>query len=170
MVAVWDPLVRLTHWSVALLVFGNFVNESGSRTWHRYAGYACVVLVLARMLWGRVGNGHARFSRWRPTISGVSVYLRVMLAGNPPRYLGHNPLGACMVLLLWALLIGLGCTGWMMGLDAFWGDEWLQDLHEVLAYTLLGCVAIHVSAAVAMSIRHRENLVKAMLTGKKRAP
>jgi len=168
MVKVWDRLVRCIHWSVAFLVLGNFVNESGS-TWHRYAGYACVTLVLLRLIWGVVGSGYAHFSQWMPTVRGVWDYFRSLLNGTPRRYLGLNPAGASMALLFWSLIFALGITGKMMGLDQFWGEEWLENLHATLAYILLGGISIHVFSAVAMSIKHRENLIKAMVTGKKRA-
>ncbi|WP_019140580.1 cytochrome b/b6 domain-containing protein [Noviherbaspirillum massiliense] len=168
MIEVWDRLVRFVHWSVAALVLGNFFNESGE-TWHRYAGYLAVALVALRLCWGFLSTGHARFSRWWPGIRGILAYLRATSTGKVPRHLGINPAGAAMAVLLWLLIAALGLTGWMMGLDPFWGEEWLENLHETLAYVVLGCAGIHVAAVVAMSIRHRENLPKAMLTGKKRA-
>ncbi|SNS30863.1 Cytochrome b [Noviherbaspirillum humi] len=167
MVLVWDRLVRLIHWGVAALVAFNFLNEGGS-TWHRYAGYATATLVLTRLAWGRFSRGHARFSRWWPGIAGLRAYFAASRAGRAPRFLGINPAGACMAVLLWLLILALGISGWMMGLDAFWGDEWLEILHEVIGYGLLACIGLHVASVIFVSIRHRENLPKAMLTGKKR--
>ncbi len=168
MIQVWDRLVRIVHWSVALAVLANFLNESGS-TWHRYGGYFAVALVLGRIAWGFLSSGYAGFASWWPGFSRVIAYVRAMFSGTAPRYLGINPAGACMAILIWLLLIALGISGWMMGLDAFWGEEWLEDTHEIIAYVLLGCVAVHVGSVIAVSVRHRENLPKAMLTGKKRS-
>ena len=167
MIPVWDLLVRVVHWSVALLVVGNFLNEDGS-AWHRYAGYLASSLVLVRLYWGFTSTGHARFSRWWPGFLGIKRYVRATLAGKAPRHLGINPAGAAMAIAIWALILSLGVTGWLMGTDAFWGEEWLEELHETIAWTLLTCVGLHVLAVIAMSIRHRENLPRAMLTGKKR--
>jgi cytochrome b len=169
MILVWDRIVRVIHWSVALLVLGNFVNESGA-AWHRYAGYAAAALVLVRLAWGCISSGHARFSNWWPGLGGFIAYVRASFSGNAPRFLGINPAGAFMASLQWLLILALGVTGWMMGLDAYWGEEWLENLHETVGYVLLGCVGLHVASVIAMSLHHRENLPKGMLTGKKRAP
>lgn len=167
-VKVWDRIVRLIHWGVALLILVNFLNESGS-SWHRYAGYAAVSLVLARGTWGCISRGYARFSNWWPGFLGIRNYLLATLAGKAPRFLGINPAGACMAVMLWVTVLLLGITGWMMSWDAFWGEEWLQDLHQIIAYVLLGCVGIHIASVVFVSLRHRENLPRSMLTGEKRA-
>lgn len=167
MVEVWDRIVRVVHWSVAVLVLANFFIESGP--WHRYAGYLAAALVALRVVWGITSTGYARFARWWPGIGEIISYFRETIAGKAPRYLGINPMGASMAVLLWLLIASLGLTGWMSGLDAFWGEESLEDLHETLAYVLLACVAIHVTSVIAVSIKHRENLPKAMLTGKKRS-
>lgn len=75
-----------------------------------------------------------------------------------------------MMLVLWSCLLGLGVTGWMMGLDAFWGEDWLESLHEMLVDAMLGMVVMHVGAALIESWRERQNLVRAMFTGRKRHP
>ena len=107
MVRVWDLPVRIVHWSVALLVIGNFLNEDGS-AWHRYAGYLAASLVTLRLCWGFVSHGHAHFSRWWPGFSGLATYLRATLAGNAPRHLGINPAGAAMATMIWILIVSPG--------------------------------------------------------------
>jgi len=77
--------------------------------------------------------------------------------------------GAAMIVLLLILLAVIGTSGWMMGLDAFWGVAWVEELHETAANVLIGAVALHVIGAVAESLRHHENLPLAMITGYKRA-
>jgi cytochrome b len=166
-IKVWDPIVRVLHWSLAAAVLINFVNEGGD-TWHRWEGYAALGLVLTRIIWGFIGSQHARFSDWFPTPSRLLPYLRGMLKGQPKRYLGHNPAGAVMMLFLLTMVLGMGLTGYLMGTDAFWGEEWLEELHEVMAYTLLTGVGLHVLAAIVESRRHHENLPAAMVHGFKR--
>jgi cytochrome b len=168
-VRVWDPVVRLSHWSLAVLVIANLVND-GSSSIHRQLGYAAVIVVGARIMWGLVATGHARLSSFRPRLRALFEYVRAMRARQPVRYLGHNPAAAWMIVTLWSLLGLLALSGWLMRLDYFWGDEWLQNLHALFAYLLLAAVGVHIAAAVLMSILHRENLIAAMIHGDKRAP
>ncbi|QZA81298.1 cytochrome b/b6 domain-containing protein [Deefgea piscis] len=167
-IKVWDPVVRVLHWSLAIAVLGNFLNEEGDLI-HRWEGYAAVGIVISRIIWGFIGSEHARFSSWFPTPATLKSYLAAQLRGEHPRFLGHNPAGAVMMLFLLLMVLSLGATGYMMGSDAFFGEEWLETLHETLAYTLLTGVGLHVAAAIFESWRHRENLPAAMLHGYKRA-
>ncbi|WP_236621685.1 cytochrome b/b6 domain-containing protein [Asticcacaulis benevestitus] len=169
-VKVWDPLVRLFHWTI---VGGFFLNRfvfTDNRLVHRYIGYAIVCAILMRLIWGFVGTRYARFSSFVPNLRQLLTYLGKLMRGQEPRYLSHNPAGAVMMLALVVLMLGLGVTGWMSELDAFWGAEWLENLHELLANTVLGLAVLHVVAAVIESVRHKENLIKSMITGFKRSP
>ena len=94
--------------------------------------------------------------------------MRGLLAGQPDDHPGHNPLGALMMLALMALVLALGVTGWLQGTDAFFGEEWLQELHEGLANTLLMAAGVHAAAALVMGRLQRVTLVRAMVTGVKR--
>lgn len=94
--------------------------------------------------------------------------LRLVLTGQEPRYLGHNPAGAAMMLLLMAVVAGLGLTGWLMTTDAFWGVRWIKNLHEALGEALPWMIGIYIIAALWESWRHREILVLSMVTGRKR--
>ena len=167
-IRVWDPLVRALHWTLVACVLGNLLNESGE-TLHRALGYTASGVVLARLVWGFVGPRHARFADWFPTPARLLPYLRALLQGRAPRHIGHNPAGAVMMLALLTLVLGLGATGYLMTTDAFFGEDWLEEIHEALADVLVGAVALHVAAALFESWRHRENLVASMLHGRKRA-
>lgn len=168
-VKVWDPLLRLFHWSLAACILGAFLVEEGD-TAHQLLGYTALGLVALRLLWGLVGSRHARFSDFVRGPRAVGRYLRERMAGTSRRRLGHNPAGAVMVLVLLAGVAAVGTTGWMQTLDAFWGAEWLEELHEALAYGLLAFIGVHVLAAIVESVHYRENLVAAMVHGRKRAP
>lgn len=166
-VRVWDPVVRITHWGVAAIVCYDLIDDSGG-PWHRYVGYVAAGLVLTRIAWGFVGSEHARFGAWLPRPAGVLAYGRALMQGRAPRFVSHTPLGAVTMLAMWALILALAVTGWMSRLDPFWGEDWPIDIHRWLSNALLGLVLLHIAAAIAMSIKGRENLVAAMLTGRKR--
>lgn len=167
-VRVWDPLVRVFHWSLAACVFGAFLVEEGD-TAHRWLGYVALGLVAFRLAWGVVGSRHARFADWVRGPRAVAAYLRERRAGRSRRRLGHNPAAAVMILLLLAGVVLVGATGWMLTLPGFTDADWLEETHELLAWGLLAFVGLHVLAAVVESVHYRENLIAAMWHGRKRA-
>lgn len=166
MVRVWDPLVRVVHWTLAASVLGAFFIER-PRDLHEALGYVALGAVVVRLLWGVIGPRHARFSAFAPSPMRLLAYLRDIVRGREARYLGHNPVGAVMIFTLLGLVALTGVTGWMMGTDAWFGEEWVEDLHETVATLTLVLVPIHVAGVVWASLRHRENLVRAMITGDK---
>ena len=168
-IKVWDSLVRMFHWTVAGGVIANLTILRHAEDPHIYVGYMVVAALGVRLVWGLVAQGHARFTSFVPGPRGLLRYVAAMARRKEPRYVGHNPAGAAMIVVLMALLATVGTTGWMMGLDAFWGVPWVEEVHEVTANLLIGAVALHVIGAIAESIRHRENLPLAMITGYKRA-
>ncbi len=167
-VRVWDPIVRLLHWTSAAGCAINLLVEQ-DRALHRGVGYIVALAVAVRLVWGFGGPRPARFTVFVPRLGALKEYLRHWARGAEPRYLGHNPAGALMILALLGLLAGVSVTGWMLGLDRFFGSEALEELHETLAHTLVALVALHVLGTIWESVRHRENLLKSMLTGHKRA-
>jgi cytochrome b len=169
LVPVWDPFVRIFHWSLVGLFVLAFATGDEVEWLHLAAGYAIAGLVLLRIIWGFVGPRHARFSDFVRTPREVTDYARSAIRLRAPRYLGHNPAGGAMIIALLAMLVGISATGFMMTTDAFWGAQWVEDLHEGLVYVTLGLIALHVAGVVFAGIEHGENLVKAMITGRKRA-
>ena len=166
-IRVWDPLLRLLHWTLVACVLGNLVNESGELI-HRGLGYTATAVVLMRIVWGFAGPRYARFSDWLPTPRRLLPYLKALSQGQAPRHIGHNPAGAVMMLALLALVLALGSSGYLLTTDAFFGEEWLEELHAMLADILIGAVVVHVGAALFESWRHRENLVASMVHGRKK--
>ncbi|MFM4939026.1 cytochrome b/b6 domain-containing protein [Aeromonas enteropelogenes] len=167
---VWDPVIRVFHWlTVTLCLLNFFVLEEGSRN-HRYVGYALGALLLIRLLWGLVGSYYARFGQWWPTPARVRAYLRQLLQGRHPYYLGHNPAGALMIWLLLLSLLGTIVTGWLTTWDAFWGEDWLEELHGVIANTLMAAVGVHAAVVILTDRLTRSDLLRAMVLGKKRVP
>lgn len=168
-VVVWDPVVRLFHWLVVTGVTANlFLLEEGKRV-HRWTGYAVMALVCVRLIWGFVGSRHARFSNFIPSPSRLWSYGWALLRRREPRYIGHNPAGSVMMVTLLLLLLLIGTTGWMQTLDAFWGVKWVKALHGFLANTIMVLAGLHALAAIIESMRHRENLIWSMISGRKRA-
>lgn len=164
---VWDRFVRIFHWTVVTCVVLNyFVLEEGE--WpHEWTGYLAAAFVTARIVWGFVGSRHARFADFFPTPARLRQHLRAMRAGQPEHHWGHNPMGAIMMLLLMTLVLSLGLTGWLQGTDAYFGEDWLQNLHKYLADALVISAGLHAAAAIVMGRMERTRLVKAMVTGVK---
>lgn len=169
---VWDPLVRVLHWVlVASVAIGWFSTLGWGTAWHNAAGYAALAVVLLRLVWGlALGGRFARFRQFLRSPRATLAYGARVLAGREPRYLGHNPLGGWMIVLLLATVAAIGITGWLYTTDAFWGDEMVERVHRTLAWALLGLIALHLAGVAFASWRHRENLVAAMLHGRKRPP
>ncbi len=166
-VPVWDPLVRLFHWSLAVAFFTAWFSEDVM--WlHEAAGYVVLGLVAFRVIWGVVGPQHARFTDFVRGPRAALAYLRDLGSGRARRYLGHNPAGGLMVVALLVMLAVTGVTGWL-ALDARPGGDWLEELHEAIANATLLLVGLHVLGVLLGSIAHGENLVRAMITGRKRA-
>lgn len=166
-VKVWDLVVRVFHWSTVSLFTLAYFFES-PRSLHLWLGYSLMAVLVVRIIWGFVGTRHARFSEFVPGPSRLGTYLARLLEGTERRHLGHNPAGGAMIIAMMGTIVGIGFTGWMMGLDAYWGEDWVENLHEILVNIALVLIAIHVFGVIFSSLRHRENLVAAMITGFKR--
>ena len=169
MVRVWDPVVRVGHWALAVAVaLGWAATTAALGAWHVTVGYAALALVAVRIVWGFVGPRHARFAQFVRSPRATWAYARLAATGRAPRHLGHNPLGACMVLAFFACIGGLALTGWLYTTDAFWGDETVEHVHVALAWTIVVLAALHVAGVVLAGVLHHENLVAAMVHGDKR--
>ncbi len=175
-VRVWDPFVRVFHWLTASLFLGNYLLsdedlwlEGGSRL-HRWVGYSLAGLVIARVLWGFIGSHHARFRNFVPSLGQLQAYIRELRRGRHPYYLGHNPAGALMILFLLVGLLATALSGWLLTLERFHDQGWLEGLHGLLANSLMAAVVVHVLAVLLVSLKTRDKLVRAMLTGKKTPP
>lgn len=169
-VLVWDILVRVTHWAVAALVIAEltFLDEDWAA--HRWAGYAVLVLVAFRLVWGLIGPRSARFSAFPPSLKAARAHLLGMLQGRHDLHLSHNPLGALMAYNLWASLIAVCVTGVLMTTRTFWGVDWVEETHEIIANWVLISIALHVAGVAFESRRSKTNLVRAMINGKKDMP
>lgn len=164
---VWDAPVRVFHWLLALSFAGAYITAE-SESWrllHVTLGYTMAGLVVFRVLWGLMGTRYARFSNFVRGPRAVAGYLRAMVRGRPEHHVGHNPAGALAIMALLGLAALIAATGWATYNDL--GGGWLEDLHELAANTMLAVVGLHVAGVVAASWLHRDNLVRAMVTGYK---
>jgi cytochrome b len=167
---VWDRFVRVFHWSL-VASFGTAWWFTEHIDWlHKGAGYAALALVLARIVWGFTGSEHARFADFVPRPGQLARYLGLLVRGREPGYVGHNPAGAVMILFLIAAVIGIAVSGWMMTLDAFWGNEWVETTHTWLVDAAVWAVVVHVLANLYGSRKPGNNLFRAMVTGYKTPP
>lgn len=168
-VRLWDPLLRVCHWSLAVVFFANyFFNEEGD-DWHQWLGYYACACLAVRVAWGFVGPPSARWADFWPTPARLVVHARSVLRWQPFHRMGHTPLGALVMVLMMSCVAGLGLTGWLsQEVDALWGADWPLDIHGFLADALLALVCLHVLAAIFESVRLRENLPLSMLTGRRR--
>ena len=160
-IKVWDLPLRLFHWLlVGMIVIAFLSSEEGSElaSWHVPVGWGIVILLAFRLTWGMVGGEHARFAKF-VRLTALSKHIWNLLHRRTEATLGHNPLGAISVLTLLGLIAATVWTG-AVGAD--------EEIHELLAYTLLGLIAMHICAVVIMSFLTDENLVHAMITGRKR--
>lgn len=165
---VWDPFVRLFHWSLVIAMVAAWITSSSRDDMHQWIGLAIGALLVARIIWGFVGTRYARFSQFIRSPRTSITYLFAILKGSEHRYLGHNPAGALMILCLLLAIIATVATGWLMTTDAYYGDEMMQELHSLFAYSVIGLAIFHIIGIVMASRHHHENLVKAMVTGEKR--
>lgn len=166
-IRIWDWPVRLLHWSLVTSIAAAWYTSDEIGPLHEYIGYAAAAIVSARLLWGFAGNAHARFGQFVLGLRPTMAYARQVADGSAPRYLGHNPLGGWMVVALLGCVALVAFSGWCLTTDLLWGYAWPVLVHEVLAWTLVALIVLHVGGVIFTSWHQRENLVAAMLTGDK---
>ena len=169
-IPVWDPLVRILHWTLAVGVIVAYATGDHGGAWHERIGYVALAAAVLRIGWGFAGSRHARFGDFVPRFSGLALYIRQLMRLREPRYVGHNPLGGVWIVAMLALVLAAGASGWALSMLGEHNHHWLEELHEGIAGTLLAAAAIHVAGVVWESVRHGENLARAMVTGRKREP
>ncbi len=179
-VKVWDPLVRILHWSLAFCLLVEFATEDEGIGLHIWVGYIIVALIAVRLLWGLVGTRHARFLSFVKSPERVKQHLRDMLLMKPAHYLGHNPVAAVMIILLLVsvalaafsgmVLIASDGQGPLAGtMFAGFDGEAMRGIHEFFANFTLLLIFAHIGGVIVSSFLEGENLAKAMITGRKKA-
>jgi cytochrome b len=178
LVKVWDLPLRIFHWLLVAGFFIAYLTEDDLLTVHVWAGYLVTGLLVFRLLWGFVGNGYARFSNFICSPIQSFAYLKDLVALKTQRYLGHNPAGAAMIVLLLVSILATVITGFAVyGADQAAGplatigsanEKMWEEVHEFFANFTLVLVVVHIAGVAIESYIHRENLVRAMVNGFKR--
>lgn len=203
---VWDPLIRIGHWTLVIAFFTAYLSGDDLFNIHKWAGYVVAAYVLVRIVWGIIGSRHARFTDFVRGPGAVFGYLRGLMTGKVKDYAGHNPAGGAMVVaLLFSLLVttssgmalyavednagplaGIVTEETVAPLATAFGEgeeehergggheesgaeELLEGVHKAFVYITLALIGLHLAGVVASSLVHKENLARAMVTGRKKA-
>jgi cytochrome b len=180
---IWDLPVRIFHWLLVILCVAAYVTHALGTDYfiyHRWSGYAMLVLVSFRILWGFVGTYHARFSNFVRNPITTTKYAFSVFKKTDKHYAGHNPLGAIMVIVLLSALLVQAITGLFTNdeifnlgpLYAYVSDELslsLTSLHRQLFYWILGAILLHIAAVLFHQFLKHDKIISAMFTGKKSA-
>ncbi|MDH5394856.1 MAG: cytochrome b/b6 domain-containing protein [Gammaproteobacteria bacterium] len=204
-IKVWDPFVRFFHWTVVASFFIAYFTEDEVMWLHELAGYTILFLVIARIAWGFIGTRYARFSNFIYKPATIKQYLNDMRHFKSKRYIGHNPAGGIMVIVLMLMLLLTSWSGiqleeleesaksantttpnmishrYVFNIQVIKsaaahsehkeegaGHKFWEEVHELLANATLFLVFLHVAGVIFSGIVHGENLVRAMITGRKR--
>ena len=181
LIKVWDPPLRIFHWLLVAGFLVAYLTEDELLTIHVWAGYLVFGLLLFRLVWGFTGNAYARFSNFLCSPVNSIIYVKDVIALRAKRYLGHNPAGSAMIVLLLVSLLMTSITGFAVyGADQAAGplasivgssnEKVWEEVHEFFANFTLLLVFVHIAGVLVESFIHRENLAKAMWSGYKRAP
>lgn len=181
LIAVWDPVIRLFHWSLVVAFFSSWLTQEEYYNLHLATGYVTLGLICLRIVWGIAGPRYARFTDFIYSPSSIFTYLKSLRDGYPKRFIGHNPAAGVMIMLM---LIGLlvvtisgialdGAENWsgpMAEMNLFRYTGLIQSIHVMSTDVLLALIVLHLMGVIYSSKVHRENLVRAMITGTKRSP
>ncbi|GLS86879.1 cytochrome b561 [Cypionkella aquatica] len=193
--ALWDRIVRISHWGIVIVILANEIFTRGGSPTHVWFGWGGLVLLAIRMLWGVIGTQEARFSAFPPNALAARRHMKQLMIGKPASYRSHNPAGAMMAYALWACIAVMVSTGLTMsGANPFsvaqrqaivdggdWsqlaqteaagedeGDGWVKDVHEITANLIWLLVALHVGGVIVESVAMRHNLLAPMLLGRRK--
>lgn len=167
-VQVWDLPLRLWHWSLAVCVLVAWFTPTVYDRTHRIAGYTVIGLLVFRVVWGFLGSRYSRFRMQWVRLRAAPYYLWNLRRGITGRYIGLNPAGTAMQVALLVSLAISAVTGAMQVTVTFFGVWWVEDTHTYSSDAVIILVVLHIVGVIAMGILQRENLVRAMFTGRKR--
>jgi cytochrome b len=171
-VLIWDVPTRTFHWLLA----AGFAAAAGIALissehgiffpYHAIIGLTLALLVVMRIVWGLVGTRYARLGSFIFGPSALIAYFAGYLTGKGTRHIGHNPASALAIFAMFALVLGLAATGFMLGR----GDERFEEVHELLAYATMAVAGVHILGVIVHTVVHREQITLSMIHGRKSAP
>ena len=166
-ILVWDVPTRVFHWLLVLCFAGAWLTSESERLQmiHYAFGYSAVALVLFRLVWGFVGTKYARFTQFLRGPNEMAGHIKSVLSSHQHSSPGHNPVGGIVMVGLMLIILWIGLTGYW-SVKEFLGD-FMSEAHEAIASIALGLAILHIAAAVIMSLLQKENLIRAMVNGKK---
>ena len=164
-ILVWDVPTRVFHWLLVLSFTAAFLTAESERNRdiHVTFGYIMLGLLAFRLIWGFFGTRYARFGSFLFGPAEVVAYLKSLFKRKPAHYAGHNPAGSVAIWLLLMLGIAAGVSGVLVYEEI--GGDVMEGMHEFVSYAMLTVVAVHIMGVMVSSLMHRENLVRAMITG-----
>lgn len=163
---VWSLVTRLSHWLIAIPVILDFFIDGGDAS-HKVLGYIALATTCFRFVWGFIAKDEAKFSSFPIQFKKTYEYAMGVFSKSKIHYSGHNPLASWIYILIWIHVLSLGVTGFMMGLDKYWGDVWLEELHEFFSKGLILLVALHLIGLIFDSWKFKRKTWLGMFTGKK---
>lgn len=170
---VWDPIVRICHWTLvgAFIVAFATHDSEWQRLTHVNAGYVAAIVIFIRIIWGILNTGYAKFVSFPFSLQQATRHLIKIFTGQSKPFVGHNPAGSLVIYLLLALGVFTVLSGYLVYNDGWLIDDpgYLQDLHFLAAWSWLGLIICHILGVITESVLHKDNLILAMLTGKKQA-
>lgn len=197
-VSVWDISIRIFHWTLVIAFMVAYFGGEAEADIHIDAGYLILGLLAYRLVCGFVGSKYARFSDFLYGPITIVRYLKGVVTGQPRHYVGHNPAGGLMVIVLLVTLFAAVWSGILLYAeegkgplanqnsilvstahanddgeeenDNSTGEEFWEEIHELTSYLALILAVLHIVGVFVSSRIHHENLVKAMVTGKKTLP
>jgi cytochrome b len=168
-ILVWDFPVRIFHWvfgagmAAALVIALLSRHSSAIFPYHSLIGLVIGLLVALRLVWGFAGTRYARFASFVYSPARVFSYLKAALTWKETRYLGHNPGSSYAIFAMLAIAAAQVTTGLMLGS----GNRGVKQVHELLAYAMLGVIVVHLLGVAIHTLRHRENIARSMVDGRK---
>ncbi|TWB07270.1 cytochrome b/b6 domain-containing protein [Bradyrhizobium stylosanthis] len=167
-VAVWDLPLRLWHWAFAAGILAAWFTPTVYDRLHRIVGYTVLGLLAFRLIWGFWGSRYSRFRMVGVRLRAAPRYLWNLRRGITGRYIGLNPAGTLMLVALLLAIAVSAITGAMSVTVTFFGVWWVEDTHHYSSDAVIVLVVLHVVGVLLMGLLQRENLIRAMITGRKR--
>lgn len=165
---VWNKFIRLTHWLVAVIIVVNMFIFTDGDDLHIWLGYVAFGMVVLRLIYGFVSRNQAHsFSHFPLSPKSIIHFFQDKIKARDGHYIGHNPAASWIYILIWLCVFGLAITGWMLGLDRYFGDEQVEQTHRIINTILQLAIVVHLLGMLLDSIQFKRKAWMGMFTGQK---